>query len=193
MIEIILTVCAIANPSHCEEKYLQFAWDGSISQCMMAAQPYIAAVDWQASGVDGEEMELRLSRQREAGRFDLAFGPVSARGYSPFLISIRAEGNAPGQFADLNGFDDPLGRDVDHRNVVRDAIGDQQVFFVRRKSAVPNSLPDQQIFQDGVRDAVDHGHAIGGPEVDEAELAILGDIDADGLDGLGSQARNFER
>src|SRR3981189_572506 len=42
MIEIILTVCAIANPANCEEKYLQFVWDGSINQCMMAAQPYIA-------------------------------------------------------------------------------------------------------------------------------------------------------
>jgi hypothetical protein len=42
MIEIILTVCAIANPSNCEEKYLQFTFDGSIQQCMMAAQPYIA-------------------------------------------------------------------------------------------------------------------------------------------------------
>jgi hypothetical protein len=42
LIEIILTVCAIANPAHCEEKYLQFAFDGSLNQCMMAAQPYIA-------------------------------------------------------------------------------------------------------------------------------------------------------
>ena len=42
LIEIILTVCAIANPNNCEEKALQFAWDGSINQCMMAAQPYIA-------------------------------------------------------------------------------------------------------------------------------------------------------
>jgi hypothetical protein len=42
LIEIILTVCAIANPANCEEKYLQFAWDGSLRQCMMAAQPYIA-------------------------------------------------------------------------------------------------------------------------------------------------------
>jgi hypothetical protein len=42
LIEIILTVCAIANPAHCEEKYLQFAFDGSLDQCMMAAQPYIA-------------------------------------------------------------------------------------------------------------------------------------------------------
>jgi hypothetical protein len=42
MIEIILTVCAIANPANCEDKHLQFAWQGSIRQCMMAAQPYIA-------------------------------------------------------------------------------------------------------------------------------------------------------
>jgi hypothetical protein len=42
MIEIILTVCTITNPANCEEKYLQFAWDGSLNQCMMAAQPYIA-------------------------------------------------------------------------------------------------------------------------------------------------------
>jgi len=42
MIEIILTVCAIANPANCEEKYLQFAWEGSLNQCMMGAQPYIA-------------------------------------------------------------------------------------------------------------------------------------------------------
>jgi hypothetical protein len=42
LIEIILTVCAIANPSNCEEKDLQYAWEGSIQQCMMAAQPYIA-------------------------------------------------------------------------------------------------------------------------------------------------------
>jgi len=42
LIEIILTVCAISNPSNCEEKAIQFAWDGSIQQCMMAAQPYIA-------------------------------------------------------------------------------------------------------------------------------------------------------
>jgi hypothetical protein len=42
LIEIILTVCAITNPANCEEKHLQFAWGGSLTQCMMAAQPYIA-------------------------------------------------------------------------------------------------------------------------------------------------------
>jgi hypothetical protein len=42
MIEIVLTVCAVSNPTYCEEKYLQFEWQGSVQQCMMGAQPYIA-------------------------------------------------------------------------------------------------------------------------------------------------------
>jgi hypothetical protein len=42
MMEIILTVCAVANPANCEEKYLLFTFDGSINQCMLGAQPYIA-------------------------------------------------------------------------------------------------------------------------------------------------------
>ena len=33
MIEIILTVCAIANPNNCEEKSLQFAWDPAVGVC----------------------------------------------------------------------------------------------------------------------------------------------------------------
>jgi hypothetical protein len=42
MIEIILMVCALSDPSRCEEQHLEFAWNGSPRQCMMAAQPYIA-------------------------------------------------------------------------------------------------------------------------------------------------------
>ena len=57
---------------------------------------------------------------------------------------------------------------------------------------MPDPLADQQIFQDGVSDAIDHGDAIGGPEIDEAELAVLGNIDTYRLDCLGSQTRNFE-
>jgi hypothetical protein len=60
MMEIILTVCAIANPGNCEEKYLQLNWDGSINQCM-------CAVDRPAPGMDGQEMELRLSRDATPG------------------------------------------------------------------------------------------------------------------------------
>jgi hypothetical protein len=57
---------------------------------------------------------------------------------------------------------------------------------------VPNALPDQQIFQDLVGNAIDHGHPIGRPEIDKAQFAVLGDIDADRLDRLRSQTRDFE-
>jgi hypothetical protein len=41
-IEIVVLVCAIARPDQCEDKHLQFAWQGSLKQCVMGAQPYIA-------------------------------------------------------------------------------------------------------------------------------------------------------
>jgi hypothetical protein len=41
-IEIVMLVCAIAHPDRCEDKHLQFAWQGSLKQCVMAAQPYMA-------------------------------------------------------------------------------------------------------------------------------------------------------
>jgi len=42
VIDLILTICAVAQPSTCEEAHLQFAWSGSLQQCAMAAPPYIA-------------------------------------------------------------------------------------------------------------------------------------------------------
>jgi hypothetical protein len=42
LIELIITVCALAQPSQCEEQHLQFAEAGSPAQCAMAAPPYIA-------------------------------------------------------------------------------------------------------------------------------------------------------
>lgn len=42
LIELIVTVCAVAHPSLCEEKHLQIAFGGSVQQCAMAAPPYIA-------------------------------------------------------------------------------------------------------------------------------------------------------
>ena len=42
MIEVIMTVCALANPSQCEEQHLQYAGQGSLRQCTMSAQPYMA-------------------------------------------------------------------------------------------------------------------------------------------------------
>lgn len=41
-IEIIFTVCALSQPTLCEEQHLQYSWNGSSTQCVMSAQPYIA-------------------------------------------------------------------------------------------------------------------------------------------------------
>jgi hypothetical protein len=42
LIELILTVCVAAHPNLCEERHIQFAWNGSLQQCASGAQPYIA-------------------------------------------------------------------------------------------------------------------------------------------------------
>jgi len=42
LMELVLTVCAIAQPSACEEQHLQFALSMSLAQCAMSAPPYIA-------------------------------------------------------------------------------------------------------------------------------------------------------
>jgi hypothetical protein len=42
IVELIMTVCAASQLSLCEERHLQFAWNGSLRQCTAGAQPYIA-------------------------------------------------------------------------------------------------------------------------------------------------------
>jgi hypothetical protein len=42
MIELILTVCAIAQPATCIDKHVVFDSGNSPRQCTMAAQPFIA-------------------------------------------------------------------------------------------------------------------------------------------------------
>jgi hypothetical protein len=42
LIELIITVCALAQPAQCEEQHLQVAGAMSPRQCTMAAPPYIA-------------------------------------------------------------------------------------------------------------------------------------------------------
>ena len=42
LIELIVTVCATAHMDVCEEEHLRFASNGSLRQCALAAQPYIA-------------------------------------------------------------------------------------------------------------------------------------------------------
>jgi len=41
-IQLVITVCTIANPTHCEARHLEFASAGSLLQCVNAAPPYIA-------------------------------------------------------------------------------------------------------------------------------------------------------
>ncbi|SFK38685.1 hypothetical protein [Methylocapsa palsarum] len=41
-VELILTVCAIAQPTSCEEQALSFVDQGSLMQCMLQAPPTIA-------------------------------------------------------------------------------------------------------------------------------------------------------
>jgi hypothetical protein len=42
LIELIITVCAVAQPQQCEDQHLQFADTTSPTQCVMAAMPYVA-------------------------------------------------------------------------------------------------------------------------------------------------------
>lgn len=42
LIAIVVTVCALAHPDQCEEQRLEYMWNGSLKQCVMTAQPYIA-------------------------------------------------------------------------------------------------------------------------------------------------------
>ena len=42
MIELVLTVCAVAAMNSCDEARLQFDSQESLMQCMLQAPPYIA-------------------------------------------------------------------------------------------------------------------------------------------------------
>ena len=95
--------------------------------------------------------------------------------------SLRAERDAPRQFANGDGFDHFLGNDVDHRHVVRDAVRDDQVLLVRREGAVPDALTNKQIFEDFMRDPINHRDAIGGAEIDGTIRARYVRIVLDGL------------
>src|SRR5271168_5064837 len=99
---------------------------------------------------------------------------------------------APWKLANLNRLDNLLRGDIDHRDVVGDTVGDQQILLVRRERHVPDPLPDQKIFRHGMACDVDHRDAIGRTERDKGGFVVLGDADPDRLDGLTPQARNVE-
>lgn len=42
LIAIVVTVCALAQPSRCEEQRIEFSSPSSLAQCVANAQPYLA-------------------------------------------------------------------------------------------------------------------------------------------------------
>src|SRR6516225_3630800 len=82
---------------------------------------------------------------------------------------------------------------VDDGDVVRHAVCRQKIFFVRGKRHVPDALAHEKIFLNLMCCTVDHGNAVGRTECHESCLAVSGDADSDGLDGLLPQPWYIER
>src|SRR5258708_34788684 len=57
---------------------------------------------------------------------------------------LGTDDHAPGLFADRHRFEDTLIGDVNHRDVVADAVGRDQTAFVGIEGEVPGALSDQQ-------------------------------------------------
>jgi hypothetical protein len=67
-LELVLTVCAIANPAVCEEARIPYASGGSLRQCMFEAPPAIAqwseqhparrVVRWRCTRPESEEKDI---------------------------------------------------------------------------------------------------------------------------------------
>ncbi|MCQ0990115.1 hypothetical protein [Jiella marina] len=43
MIDLVLTVCMVANPANCKEERLSYQARATSAQCMMLSSPYVAA------------------------------------------------------------------------------------------------------------------------------------------------------
>lgn len=57
MVDLIVLLCSLANPSVCQERHMLFESHGSLETCMREAQPYLA--QW-----IGEHPDLRVARYR---------------------------------------------------------------------------------------------------------------------------------
>jgi hypothetical protein len=55
LVDLVLTVCLVANPADCHVEHLYFESRGSLTQCMFLAQPEIAR--W-----SGEHPALKVVR-----------------------------------------------------------------------------------------------------------------------------------
>jgi hypothetical protein len=42
IVELVVMVCSLLNPTVCSEKHFTFESNGSLKSCMMQAQPYLA-------------------------------------------------------------------------------------------------------------------------------------------------------
>jgi hypothetical protein len=42
LLELVITVCAVAQPTLCEDQHLRYASGATLQQCAMAAPPYVA-------------------------------------------------------------------------------------------------------------------------------------------------------
>ena len=80
--------------------------------------------------------------------------------------------------------DDLKARDIDHRHVVGEPVGGEQVLAVGRQVEVPDAPPDQQVLLDLEGGSIDHGHAIGRTQRDEGGLAVQRQAQADRLNEL---------
>src|SRR5260221_7198742 len=73
------------------------------------------------------------------------------------LMSSWRDRDAPWQLTYLNRLDDFLRGDINDRDIVGDAVGHEQIPFVRCECHVPDPLADQEIFGHGVARRIDHG------------------------------------
>src|SRR5262249_778044 len=111
---------------------------------------------------------------------------ATAGGSAVIMTGVSLLGNCdtPRKLADLDRLGDLEICHIDDGDVVRHAVGRQEIFFVRGKRHVPDALADEKIFLNLMRRGVDHGDAIGGTERHESCLAVFGDADSHRLDSL---------
>jgi hypothetical protein len=57
MVDLIVLLCSLANPTVCQERHMLFESHGSLETCMREAQPYLA--QWIS-----EHPDLRVARYR---------------------------------------------------------------------------------------------------------------------------------
>ena len=66
LVDLIVFVCALANPAACKEQHLVFDLQGSLNACMMQAQPYLA--QWADDHPDVRIMRWRCAWPDRGGQ-----------------------------------------------------------------------------------------------------------------------------